>query len=45
MDEGGSSREFWCCLAKNFEQSLCEGDSGTKVLRHDAVALQASNFL
>ena len=45
MDGGGSSREFWCCLAKDFEQSLCEGDSGTKVLRHDAVALQASNFL
>lgn len=45
MDGGGPSREFWCCLAKDFEQSLCEGDSGIKVLRHDAVALQASNFL
>ena len=45
MDGGGPSREFWYRLAKDFEQSLCEGDSGTKVLRHDAVALQASNFL
>ena len=45
MDGGGPSREFWCCLAKDFEQSLWEGDSGSKVLRRDAVALQASNFL
>ena len=42
MDGGGPSREFWCCFAKDFEQSLCEGDSGNKVLRHDVVALQAS---
>ena len=42
MDGGGPSHEFWCCLAQDIEQSLCEAENGSKVLRHDAVALQAS---
>uniref|UniRef100_A0A1X7VJU3 HECT domain-containing protein n=1 Tax=Amphimedon queenslandica TaxID=400682 RepID=A0A1X7VJU3_AMPQE len=43
VDGGGPSREFWCCLANNFEQ-LCDRDGGNKVLRHDAVALQEEKF-
>ena len=41
-DRGGPGREFWCCLAKDIQQSLCEGTDENKVFRHNAVALQVS---
>ena len=41
-DGGGPGREFWCCLAKDIQQSLCEGTDENKVFRHNAVALQVS---
>ena len=43
-DGGGPSREFWCCVARDIEQSMCEGVKGHMVFRHDAVALQVSEL-
>ena len=39
-DGGGPSREFWCLLGKDIQQSLCEGPMNRVSLRHDSLALQ-----
>ena len=40
QDGGGLTREFWCYLARDIKQSMCEGDEVSIVFRHDSVALQ-----